>query len=129
MRAARRFLEAGNKVKFTVRFRGREITHPEKAQSQLDWMRNSRRSGDRRAAPEHGRPQHVRRGGPEAPGAPEAVADPRPARARRGLGREVSAPEHELPDMQDELHEPDDFDDDDDDDETDATDEADAESN
>ena len=35
-RAARRFLEAGNKVKFTVRFRGREITHPEKAQEQLD---------------------------------------------------------------------------------------------
>jgi translation initiation factor IF-3 len=35
-RAARRFLEAGNKVKFTVRFRGREITHPEKAQDQLD---------------------------------------------------------------------------------------------
>ena len=45
------------------------------------------------------------------------------------LGREVSAPEHELPDMQDELHVPDDFDNDDDDDETDATDEADAESN
>ncbi|MEJ7735292.1 MAG: translation initiation factor IF-3 [Polyangiaceae bacterium] len=36
-RAARRFLEAGHKVKFTVRFRGREITHPEKAQEQLDW--------------------------------------------------------------------------------------------
>jgi translation initiation factor IF-3 len=35
-RAARRFLDAGNKVKFTVRFRGREITHPEKAQEQLD---------------------------------------------------------------------------------------------
>jgi translation initiation factor IF-3 len=36
VRAARRFLESGNKVKFTVRFRGREITHPEKAQEQLD---------------------------------------------------------------------------------------------
>jgi translation initiation factor IF-3 len=35
-RAARRFLETGNKVKFTVRFRGREITHPEKAQEQLE---------------------------------------------------------------------------------------------
>jgi translation initiation factor IF-3 len=35
VRAARRFLEAGHKVKFTVRFRGREITHPEKAQEQL----------------------------------------------------------------------------------------------
>jgi translation initiation factor IF-3 len=36
VRNARRFLEAGNKVKFTVRFRGREITHPERAQQQLD---------------------------------------------------------------------------------------------
>jgi translation initiation factor IF-3 len=35
IKAARRFLEAGHKVKFTVRFRGREITHPEKAQDQL----------------------------------------------------------------------------------------------
>jgi translation initiation factor IF-3 len=35
LKAARRFLEAGHKVKFTVRFRGREITHPEKAQEQL----------------------------------------------------------------------------------------------
>lgn len=32
---ARRFLEAGMKVKFTVRFRGREITHPERASMQL----------------------------------------------------------------------------------------------
>jgi translation initiation factor IF-3 len=37
-RAARRFMEAGHKVKFTVRFRGREITHPEKAHEQLDWI-------------------------------------------------------------------------------------------
>ena len=35
-RAARRFLETGNKVKFTVRFRGREITHPERARAQLE---------------------------------------------------------------------------------------------
>ena len=38
LRAARRFLESGNKVKFTVRFRGREITHPERAHMQLDWL-------------------------------------------------------------------------------------------
>jgi len=37
-RAAQRFIGAGHKVKFTVRFRGREITHPEKAQEQLDWI-------------------------------------------------------------------------------------------
>lgn len=35
-RAARRFLEAGNKVKFTCRFRGREITHPDRAADQLN---------------------------------------------------------------------------------------------
>jgi translation initiation factor IF-3 len=33
---ARRFIEAGHKVKITVRFRGREITHPEKAHEQID---------------------------------------------------------------------------------------------
>jgi translation initiation factor IF-3 len=38
LRAARRFLISGNKVKFTVRFRGREITHPERARMQLDWI-------------------------------------------------------------------------------------------
>ena len=38
LRAARRFIEAGNKVKFTVRFRGREIAHPERARMQLDWL-------------------------------------------------------------------------------------------
>lgn len=32
----RRFLEEGNKVKITCRFRGREITHPETAKRQLD---------------------------------------------------------------------------------------------
>ncbi len=38
VRAARKFLESGNKVKLTVRFRGREITHPERAQMQLDYI-------------------------------------------------------------------------------------------
>ena len=32
----RRFIEAGNKVKLTVRFRGREITHPETARRQIE---------------------------------------------------------------------------------------------
>jgi len=36
VRNAKRFLEDGDKVKFTVRFRGREITHPEKGREQLD---------------------------------------------------------------------------------------------
>ncbi len=38
LRAARRFVETGNKVKFVVRFRGREIAHPDKAQAQLVWL-------------------------------------------------------------------------------------------
>jgi translation initiation factor IF-3 len=36
VRAARKFLESGNKVKVVCRFRGREITHPERAAMQLD---------------------------------------------------------------------------------------------
>lgn len=36
IRHAREFLEEGHRVKFTVRFRGREITHPEKAREQID---------------------------------------------------------------------------------------------
>lgn len=35
VRHIRRFLEEGNKVKVTCRFRGREITHPETAERQL----------------------------------------------------------------------------------------------
>ncbi len=38
---ARRFLEEGNKVKITCRFRGREITHPETARRQLDHVMDS----------------------------------------------------------------------------------------
>lgn len=37
-RHVRRFLEDGDKVKITCRFRGREITHPEMAQRQLEVM-------------------------------------------------------------------------------------------
>jgi translation initiation factor IF-3 len=35
VRAARRFLESGHKVKVEVRFRGREATHPEVARAQI----------------------------------------------------------------------------------------------
>ncbi|HSC86138.1 MAG TPA: translation initiation factor IF-3 [Polyangiaceae bacterium] len=38
LRAARKFLETGNKVKVVCRFRGREITHPEIARQQLDHL-------------------------------------------------------------------------------------------
>lgn len=36
LRASRKFLESGNKVKVVCRFRGREITHPERAREQLN---------------------------------------------------------------------------------------------
>src|SRR5690606_37259731 len=36
VRNSRRFLESGNKVKVVCRFRGREITHPERAREQLE---------------------------------------------------------------------------------------------
>ncbi|MFM2419483.1 MAG: translation initiation factor [Pseudomonadota bacterium] len=38
LKHVRRFLEEGDKVKITCRFRGREITHPETAQRQLDLL-------------------------------------------------------------------------------------------
>ena len=38
LKHVRRFLEEGNKVKITCRFRGREITHPETARRQLDFI-------------------------------------------------------------------------------------------
>ncbi|MCR3921311.1 MAG: translation initiation factor IF-3 [Firmicutes bacterium] len=40
LRNARRFLEAGDKVKATVMFRGREITHPQLGQKLLERMAN-----------------------------------------------------------------------------------------
>lgn len=41
VRHIKRFLSEGNKVKVTCRFRGREITHPEMAQRQLDFIADS----------------------------------------------------------------------------------------
>ncbi len=35
---AKQFLTDGNKVKFTIRFRGREITHPQVGKDKLDWI-------------------------------------------------------------------------------------------
>ena len=36
LKNARRFLEAGNKVKVTIMFRGREVTHPDYGRRQLE---------------------------------------------------------------------------------------------
>jgi len=35
---AKGFLSEGNKVKFTIRFRGREITHPDIGKNKLEWI-------------------------------------------------------------------------------------------
>jgi translation initiation factor IF-3 len=35
---AKQFLSDGNKVKFTIRFRGREVTHPQVARDKLNWI-------------------------------------------------------------------------------------------
>jgi len=35
---AKLFIEEGHKVKFTIRFRGREITHPQVGKDKLDWI-------------------------------------------------------------------------------------------
>jgi len=35
---AKEFLAEGNKVKFTIRFRGREITHSDLGKEKLEWM-------------------------------------------------------------------------------------------
>ena len=117
VRAARRFLESGNKVKFTVRFRDREITHPQRAQMQLDWLIEQLID----LANVEQRPQMEGR-------TMSAIVGPKPIvlqrlasdRARReaeaaAKGVDVS----ELEDHQDEVEEETDDDDDDDDDEDD----------
>jgi translation initiation factor IF-3 len=35
---AKEFLKDGNKVKFAIRFRGREITHPQIGKEKLEWL-------------------------------------------------------------------------------------------
>jgi len=35
---AKNFLEEGHRVKLTIRFKGREIVHPEVAKEKIDWM-------------------------------------------------------------------------------------------
>ena len=35
---AKEFLNDGHKVKFTIRFRGREVTHPQVGKDKMDWL-------------------------------------------------------------------------------------------
>lgn len=38
LQMAKDFLKEGNKVKFAIRFRGREITHPQVGKDKLEWL-------------------------------------------------------------------------------------------
>ncbi len=38
LQQAKEFLAEGHKVKFTIRFRGREITHPQVGRDKMDWI-------------------------------------------------------------------------------------------
>jgi translation initiation factor IF-3 len=119
VRAARKFLESGNKVKVVCRFRGREITHPERAQMQLDYITSKTED----IANVEQRPTMEARTmavliAPK-PVVFQRLASERAQRERererareKGLTVEESSPEHEAP-------EEDDIDDDDDDDDDD----------
>jgi translation initiation factor IF-3 len=115
-RHAKKFIEGGNKVKITVRFRGREITHPEIARQQIQFFLTElseivnveqypTMEGRTMAAIVSPKPQVMQR-----------IAQERAQREREGLqsGASHSRPDNEPLD-DDELHEPDDDDDDDDD--------------
>jgi translation initiation factor IF-3 len=121
-RAARRFLEAGNKVKFTCRFRGREITHPEVAyhqfetiMSKLDDLANVEQrptmEGRAMAVIVSPKPQVLQRL------AQERIQRERLAAKLAEKGLPVpKAPETEPEELDEELNEPDDEDEDEDDD-------------
>jgi translation initiation factor IF-3 len=111
VRSARRFLESGNKVKFTVRFRGREITHPQRAQMQLDWLVEQLQD----LANVEQRPQMEGR-------TMSAIVGPKPIVLQRlasDRAKREADPNHkpELDEAIDDVEEDDDDDDDDDDDE------------
>jgi translation initiation factor IF-3 len=121
VRSARRFLESGNKVKFTVRFRGREITHPQRAQMQLDWLVEQLQD----LANVEQRPQMEGR-------TMSAIVGPKPIVLQRlasDRAKREADPNHkpELDEAIDDVEEDDD-DDDDDDDEDDEEGEAEGES-
>jgi translation initiation factor IF-3 len=126
LRAARRFIESGNKVKFTVRFRGREIAHPQRAQMQLDWLREK---ADDLATVEQPPTMEAR--------AMSLILAPRPQvlhklaidrQKERQAKRDRGEPDtHDEPEEADDHLEDDDDDDDDDDEEGEGEGEAEAE--
>lgn len=115
---ARRFLEAGDKVKFTVRFRGREITHPERAAMQLDQIMkaiedlsivelNPRLDGRTMILQVAPKPQVLQK-------AQQAKAAAEKARAKAAAEGKVLPPEPELPKDDSDQEDEDDEDEDDD---------------
>jgi translation initiation factor IF-3 len=119
-RAARRFLEAGNKVKFTCRFRGREITHPEVAYhqfeailSKLDDLANVEQrptmEGRAMAVIISPKPQVLQRL------AQERIQREKAAQRAAEKGAPPPKPVDSDEDLDEELHDPDDDDDDDED--------------
>ncbi|HEX7668832.1 MAG TPA: translation initiation factor IF-3 [Polyangiaceae bacterium] len=124
LRAARRFIESGNKVKFTVRFRGREIAHPQRAQMQLDWLRTK---ADDLATVEQQPTMEARAMSlilSPRPQVLQRLASERAKERREKLSRGEDPDTSHDDDHQHELHEPDDDDDDDDDGEAEGTDKA-----
>ncbi len=119
VRATRRFLESGNKVKVTCRFRGREIMHPQRAQMQFDIMvKRVEDVANIEQRPDHGGAHHGPAARAEAHRFPAPEQPPRSARARprpRGEKPTDQPEEHEEELDEDEDDDEDDDDDDDDD--------------
>jgi translation initiation factor IF-3 len=114
VRATRKFLEAGNKVKVICRFRGREIMHPQRAQMQLTLIMS--RIED--IANVEQRPEMEQRTmalvvAPK-PIVFQRLASLRQERERREAAGEAPPPAELEDDLHEELHDDDDDDDDDD---------------
>ncbi|BDI33831.1 hypothetical protein CCAX7_58820 [Capsulimonas corticalis] len=101
VRSAIKFLEDGDKVKVTIRFKGRQITHPEFGRQQMDKVTNMvSEVGQVEKPPSmEGRMMTMilsplKAGGPKpaAPGAPKAPAAPKPAAPRPAAPAANTAP-------------------------------------
>jgi translation initiation factor IF-3 len=125
IRAIRRFIESGNKVKVVCRFRGREMMHPQVASVQLQDIIKAvedlvnieqrpmmeQRTMAMLVSPKPVVFQRLQQLQRERDKAREKAGGSSPAHDRPNL---------DIPDEEEELHEPDDDDDDDDDDEAEA---------
>jgi len=115
VRAARKFLESGNKVKVTCRFRGREIMHPQRAHMQLEHIVSQIEdiaNVEQRPAMEARTLALVV--------SPKPIVFQRLASIRAQRERDMARGERPTDEIEEhveeELHEPDDLDDDEDDD-------------